>query len=91
MTTYADLTIAEIIHDYTLRANLDDHDARDQLAAVLERRMASAWDEGHRTYRKLGPDGCMCGAWSDSECGCGLYGSNVITPNPYRTTETREA
>lgn len=47
--------------------------------------LADAWDEGHRTHPKLGPDDCLCGAWSDSECGCGIYGSNVITPNPYRT------
>lgn len=46
--------------------------------------MARAWQEGHMTYRRLGPDDCKCEAWNESECGCGEYGSNVITPNPYR-------
>lgn len=47
--------------------------------------LAVAWDRGHRTRRALGPDNCRCGAHNESECGCGCYGSNVITVNPYRS------
>lgn len=53
-------------------------------AETIREMLADAWDEGHRTRRRLGPDGCECSAWSENECGCGLYGSNIITPNPYR-------
>ena len=48
-------------------------------------RMAAAWDEGHRTPKRRGPDDCRCAAYNEDECGCGEYGSNIITPNPYRT------
>lgn len=62
-------------------------DAAEAAAVVLpllDEYMAQAWDEGHRTYRQRGPDGCQCAAYSEGECGCGLYGTNIITPNPYR-------
>jgi len=31
------------------------------------------------------PDGCRCNAWSEGECGCGLYGSGRrVSVDPYR-------
>lgn len=78
--------------DLDFDAAKDDADKCREVAATLTIALATAkadaWDEGHRTYRKLGSDECECGAWHDAECGCGLYGTNVITPNPYRATET---
>ena len=55
--------------------------------------LARAWWEGHMTDRRLGPDDCQCAAWNESECGCGEYGTNVITLNPYDrvTTESPES
>lgn len=52
--------------------------------AIVAAERAAAWDEGHRTYQQFGPDGCECAAYNENECGCGLYGTNVVTPNPYR-------
>ena len=52
--------------------------------------LAQAWDEGHETWWKRGPDDCQCGAWSSSECGCGLYGSGELlslADNPYRAAK----
>lgn len=56
----------------------------DAVLPLIREREARAWDKGHHTFQLLGPDGCRCSAWSAHECGCGLYGSNIITPNPYR-------
>lgn len=70
-------------------------EARDEAlleAGVKEAwQLARAWDEGHRTPQQLGDDNCRCDAWSSDECGCGLYGSNVVTPNPYRDATTEES
>lgn len=47
---------------------------------------AAAWTAGHRHPWRLGPDGCRCGAWSSSECGCGKYGTGELlslADNPY--------
>ena len=57
-----------------------------------ERRKAKAegWDEGHATPQPLDLDVhglCMCGAWNESECGCGNYGVTTAAPNPYREGE----
>ena len=56
--------------------------------AEAERDLAKAWDAGHLTSWKRGPSGCKCGAWSDGECACGLYGTGEVlslAANPYRT------
>jgi len=48
---------------------------------------AEAWDEGHLHYQKLGPDKCVCWAWSESECACGEFGTGAVvslSENPYR-------
>ena len=48
---------------------------------------ADAWDEGHKTRWRRGPDDCHCAAWSSSECACGKYGIGEllsIHDNPYR-------
>lgn len=60
------------------------HLSSSEQAKLLKDMLADAWDEGHRTYRRRGPDSCVCEAWNESECGCGEYGTNIITPNPYR-------
>jgi len=54
---------------------------------TLRKALAQAWDEGHETWWKRGPDDCECGAWSSGECGCGRYGSGELlslAENPYR-------
>lgn len=57
----------------------------DRLQESARELMAVGWDEGHRTEQLREPDGCMCGAWCENECACGLYGSGkIITPNPHR-------
>jgi hypothetical protein len=48
---------------------------------------AAAWDEGHNARRSRGRSKCNCGAWSDGECACGLYGTGELLSmkdNPYR-------
>ena len=64
----------------------------DRFIAAHDRVVAAqAWDEGHKTPHRRGPDNCMCGAWSRIECGCGLYGTGPLeslTENPYRTEES---
>lgn len=50
--------------------------------------LAEAWDKGHKTRWRRGPDNCRCSAWSSSECGCGEYGNGELLSlqqNPYRT------
>lgn len=52
--------------------------------------LADAWDEGHKTLWRRGPDGCQCGAWSSGECACGEYGNGELLSlksNPYRNLE----
>lgn len=61
----------------------EQHSAENDAPTYTREDMARAWWEGHMTYRRLGPDNCTCSAWNESECGCGEYGSNVVTPNPY--------
>ena len=69
---------------------LHAHDAEIRAAALAgsQGELAAAWDEGHLTSRKRGPSGCKCGAWSNGECACGLYGTGAVlslAANPYRT------
>ena len=79
--------LASAVHDAT-RCNCDsgygDRLVAEAIAPTITEMLAEAWWAGHMTYRRLGPDNCHCSAWNESECGCGEYGSNVITPNPYR-------
>jgi hypothetical protein len=56
---------------------------RKLIDAEVSTAKAAAWVEGHLTRQRLGPDECHCSAWSENECACGKYGSNVITVNPY--------
>lgn len=57
-------------------------------SSVVARIRAEAWDEGHTHRQRRDPnDGCRCGAWSATECGCGKYGTGrllSLDDNPYR-------
>jgi hypothetical protein len=56
-------------------------------SAQLATAKADAWDEGHETPWKRGPDDCECGAWGHNECLCGRYGTVELLSlkeNPYR-------
>ena len=46
-----------------------------------------AWDDGHVTPQRRGPDECECFAYSSGECACGLFGTGPLlssAENPYR-------
>lgn len=64
-------------------------EAADLLLAspVIRRIQAEAWDAGHKTRWRRGPDSCHCEAWSRSECACGKYGTGELLSlkeNPHR-------
>jgi hypothetical protein len=49
--------------------------------------LSAAWDKGHKTRHRRGPDKCRCSARSAGECGCGRYGTGELLSlkdNPYR-------
>jgi hypothetical protein len=58
----------------------------DEFDAWLDSVKAYAWQEGHLHDRRLGPDECVCWAWSPGECGCGKFGNGEVLSlhdNPY--------
>jgi hypothetical protein len=61
----------------------------DRWLAAHDAEVASAaWDKGHKTRHRRGPDKCRCSAWSAGECACGRYGTGELLSlkdNPYRT------
>ena len=91
----------ETIHDRAEIRATDEPDERGDFpccttpapasGAGLDRRadeaLAEAWDAGHLTRWRRGPDGCQCGAWHSGECGCGKYGTGQLlslADNPHR-------
>lgn len=49
--------------------------------------LADAWEAGHVTRWRRGPDECQCCAYSAGECACGKYGTGELlslAQNPYR-------
>lgn len=63
------------------------------VAPLLAAARAEAWDEGHMTRWRRGPDDCVCSAWSAGECGCGRYGTGPLLSlanNPYREASTED-
>lgn len=53
--------------------------------------LAQAWDAGHQTRWRRGPDECQCWAYASIECACGRYGTGVLlslNDNPYRPEQS---
>ena len=67
-------------HDGPCTIHQDNSEAR-------QRALAAAWEEGHKTRWRRGPDECQCCAYSAGECACGKYGTGELlslAANPYR-------
>lgn len=65
--------------------------ARVEFDRWLNQVKSEAWEEGHlHRWNRHWNDGCICEAWSSSECGCGKYGTGELLSlkdNPYSSKQ----